>query len=217
MISVEIFSGSFPGFPNTGSSTPKSLYISRAVSYFYETQFEICAGFRPVCSFKKFCIFAKVSQFWGCFFIQLNEYETDPYFLHFFQSNTTFCLIIHVFCKSCEPEIVLAVLQIKTKTISRSQTLQNAWIIKQTVVLLWKFWRKYWSVSYLFGCMKSIFKFFMKSLFEILRSPIKSIFRRPCWACVVFVQSWKDGKSKQMHHLRRNIERRRTAQVSLLD
>ena len=45
---------------------------------------------------------------------------------------------------------VLAVLQIKTKTISRSQTLQNGWIIKQTVVLLWKFWRKYGSVSYLF-------------------------------------------------------------------
>ena len=54
--------------------------------------------------------------------------------------------------------------------------------------------------------MKSISKNLMKSLFEILRSPIKSIFRRPCWACVVFVQSWKDGKSKQMHHLRRNIE-----------
>jgi hypothetical protein len=64
-----------------------------------------------------------------------------------------------------------------------------------------KFWRKYWSASY----MNSIFKNLMKSLFEILRSPIKSIFRRPCWACVVFVQSWKDGKSKQMHHLHKVI------------
>ena len=32
--------------------------------------------------------------------LQLNEYETDPYFLQNFQSNTTVCLIIHVFCNS---------------------------------------------------------------------------------------------------------------------
>jgi hypothetical protein len=58
--------------------------------------------------------------------VQLNEYVTDPYFLQDFQSNTTVCLIIHMFCKSCEAEIVLTVLQMKTKTISRSQTLQKA-------------------------------------------------------------------------------------------
>ena len=28
-------------------------------------------------------------------------------FYHFFQSNTTVCLIIHVFCESCDPEFVL--------------------------------------------------------------------------------------------------------------
>ena len=45
--------------------------------------------------------------------VQLNKYKTEPYFLHFFLSNTTVCLIIYVFCKSCdhecepEPEIVL--------------------------------------------------------------------------------------------------------------
>ena len=39
------------------------------------------------------------------FFIQLNEYETHPYFLQFFQSNMPVCLIIHMFCKSCKPEI----------------------------------------------------------------------------------------------------------------
>ena len=48
--------------------------------------------------------------------LQLNKYETDPYFLQIFQSNTTVCLIIYVFCKSCkhgcEPEIVQ---KIKTK------------------------------------------------------------------------------------------------------
>ena len=34
------------------------------------------------------------------------------------------------------------------------QMLQNLWIIKQTVVLLWKFSRKYGSVSYLFRCIQ---------------------------------------------------------------
>ena len=35
--------------------------------------------------------------------IQLNKCETDPYFLQIFQSNTSVCLIISMFCKSCEP------------------------------------------------------------------------------------------------------------------
>ena len=35
---------------------------------------------------------------------------TDPYFRHFFQSNVTICLIVHVFCKSCEPEIVFVLI-----------------------------------------------------------------------------------------------------------
>ena len=35
--------------------------------------------------------------------VQLNKYETDPYFLQIFQSNMSVCLIISVFCKSCEP------------------------------------------------------------------------------------------------------------------
>ena len=44
-------------------------------------------------------------------YLKLNKYERDPYFLKIFQSNTSVCLIISVFCKSwepiCEPEIVL--------------------------------------------------------------------------------------------------------------
>ena len=36
-------------------------------------------------------------------FLQLNKYETDPYILQIFQSNTAVCLIISVFCESCEP------------------------------------------------------------------------------------------------------------------
>ena len=47
--------------------------------------------------------------------LQLNEYETNPYFLQFFQSNPTVCLIIHVFCKSCEPEIVFVLICILAK------------------------------------------------------------------------------------------------------
>ena len=43
--------------------------------------------------------------------LQPNKYKTDLYFLQIFQSNMSFCLIISVFCKSCEticePEITL--------------------------------------------------------------------------------------------------------------
>ena len=42
--------------------------------------------------------------------LQVNEYETDPNFLQFFQSSTTNCLIIHMFCKSCEPESVFVLI-----------------------------------------------------------------------------------------------------------
>ena len=114
------------------------------------------------------------------YLIQLNEYETDPCFLQNFQSNTTICLIIHVFCKSCEPDIVLAVLQIKTKTISRSQTLQKVWIIKQTVVLLWRFLRKYGSVSYLFSC-NCFWKNFLLELTYWVTSNLRGRFFQILW------------------------------------
>ena len=42
--------------------------------------------------------------------LQLNKYETDIYFLQRLQSNTTDCLIIHVFCKSSEHEIVFVLI-----------------------------------------------------------------------------------------------------------
>ena len=38
--------------------------------------------------------------------LQLNEHETDPYFLQNFRNKMIVCLIIHVFRKSCELEIV---------------------------------------------------------------------------------------------------------------
>ena len=79
----------------------------------------------------------KVTSIWSL--IQLNKYETDLYFLQNFQ-----CKTIHAFCKICKHEIVF-VLICSTgrtrRTISGSQLLQNTWIIKQTVVLLWKYWK----------------------------------------------------------------------------
>ena len=84
---------------------------------------------------------------------------TDPYFLQIFQSNTSVCLIISEFCKSCElicePEItsVLNHLENQQKNISRSvfssQILQNAEI---NIDVHCKFWRKYGSFSHLFSC-----------------------------------------------------------------
>ena len=86
--------------------------------------------------------------------LQPNKYETDLYFLQIFQSNTSVCLIISVFCKSCEPicepEIVLQMLLQLTfrlppltsaaNTLSRSvfssQILQYAEI---NIVVFWKF------------------------------------------------------------------------------
>ena len=45
--------------------------------------------------------------------VQPNKYKTDPYFLQIFQSSTSVCFIICVFCMSCEPicelEIVLKI------------------------------------------------------------------------------------------------------------
>ena len=49
-------------------------------------------------------IFLALTAMVGTFdFVQLNKYETDPYILQIFQSNTLVCLIISMFCKSCEP------------------------------------------------------------------------------------------------------------------
>lgn len=42
--------------------------------------------------------------------VKIKEYKTDPYFLQIFQGNTTVCLIIPLFCKSCEPEIVFVLI-----------------------------------------------------------------------------------------------------------
>ena len=54
-------------------------------------------------------------------FIQLNKYETDPYFPQIFQSNTSVCLIISLFCKSCELKLHLCYITLR---IYRNQNKQ---------------------------------------------------------------------------------------------
>ena len=78
--------------------------------------------------------------------VTANNYKTHLYFLQNIQSNTTVVLIIHTFFKICVLEIVFVSISRMANNF-RFTPLENAWT---TVVLLWKKWRKYESVSYLF-------------------------------------------------------------------
>ena len=71
-----------------------------------------------------------------------------------FQNSQCATMLIHRFCKSCEHEIVFVLIYRTNRTMSGSQLLQKAWIIKKFVVLLWKNWQKYESDSYSFSCNK---------------------------------------------------------------
>ena len=53
--------------------------------------------------------------------VQLKEYKTNPYPFQLIQNLTTNSLLIYMFYTSCDPEIILRVLQMETKTIWRSQ------------------------------------------------------------------------------------------------
>jgi hypothetical protein len=53
--------------------------------------------------------------------LQLKEYKNDS----LSQNLMTNSLLIFLFSRNCELEIVLPVVQIKTKTILRSQLVQN--------------------------------------------------------------------------------------------
>ena len=57
--------------------------------------------------------------------VQLNEYETDLYFPQNFQRNMRVYFIIHVFCKSCKHDIVLAILQIKTNNFAFANPIKS--------------------------------------------------------------------------------------------
>jgi len=81
--------------------------------------------------------------------VQLNKFETDPYFLQNLQFTT---IVISAFCKICElnteHEIVFVLISVDSQgdiilvVIAGSQMglqlLQTTEIIKQTDVLLWK-------------------------------------------------------------------------------
>ena len=89
---------------------------------------------------------------WSTVCMQLNKYETDPYYSQFFQSNTpSVCLIMHLFCKNCEPEIVFVLICTIAEQfhVHKSYKCVPSWI---NIVVHWKFWRKYKSVSYWFSC-----------------------------------------------------------------
>jgi hypothetical protein len=58
------------------------------------------------------------------FGLQLKKYETSI-ISSIKQNLTTNFLLIYVFCTSCEHEIVLTILKMKTKIISPSQLVQN--------------------------------------------------------------------------------------------
>ena len=85
----------------------KSLYVSRAGCYFYETEFEIWTGFGPAGSTENFCNFAKVSHFWGCFFcIFMDKTSTKLEFLHIVAIDFHTCesfseALIHVVYMNC--------------------------------------------------------------------------------------------------------------------
>ena len=63
-----------------------------------------------------------------------------------------FLVNLHVLYNFCEPEIVLPVLQIKTKIISWSQLIQNTEIHKELIIKFWLNWRNCGSVLYYFSC-----------------------------------------------------------------
>ena len=119
--------------------------------------------------------------------LQLNKYETEPYFLQFFQSNTTVCLIIHAFCKVYEREIAFVLICRTGRTISGSQLLQNTWIIKQTVVLFWKNWKKCGSFSYSFSCPT----YTVKTTF--INGELETHVFRECYFCIQCVGTFANG------------------------
>ena len=87
--------------------------------------------------------------------------------------------------------------EIKTKTISRSvfssQILQNA---EMNIVVHWKFWRKYGSVSNLFSCTGQICSWLQKVLISAdWRTKVRSCAKKKFSAKVI----WSEGMNK--HHL----------------
>ena len=66
-------------------------------------------------------------------FVQLNEYETDPYFLQIFQSNTTVCLIIMCFVRVANMIANLKLSKRKSKQKMTQETKQKQFYIHNHV------------------------------------------------------------------------------------
>ena len=78
-----------------------------------------------------------------------------------------------------------------------SQLLQNMEIIKQTDVLLWKIWRKFGSVSYLFSCNNELYVLTLECrvLIPTQQRPDHHRYLHPCilriwWSIGLWNQLW---------------------------
>ena len=100
--------------------------------------------------------------------LQWKEYETDSLFLILGQNLPTNYLLIYLFCINHEPEIIMLVHQIKTKTISSLQLYQNTQIIKESIVNFLLIWRNYGSVTYSFSCKIIFLSLFPANLYIFL-------------------------------------------------
>ena len=79
----------------------------------------------------------------------------------------TVCLINHVFCKTCECEIVFDLV-----CTLAEQIFQNRWI---NIVMIWKFWRKYRPVSCLISCINRSFYCFHRNEHSVFNSVFCSL------------------------------------------
>ena len=157
---------------NTKFNT-KILRQALEILYQYKFQVETC---RSACLFFKFTSTSPPSVIaQSRLAVQLNKFETGPYFLQDFQCRTMF---ISTYCKICElntelesePEIVQKKLQLTfrlTPLKSAEKTLSHSVLsseilqyVEINIVMHWKFCRKYRPVSHLFSC--TTFKYLLQ-------------------------------------------------------
>ena len=87
--------------------------------------------------------------------VQLNKYETAPYFLQLSQNMTSDCFFTFVF----SPQIYLSCTKncfiLMFRTIfwaTQVNSRENTWVNKQSLVMFRLNWRKYGSVSHSLSC-----------------------------------------------------------------
>ena len=95
-----------------------------------------------------------IQEFLNALLIQLNEYETAPYFIQFSQNLTCGCLLIFVFPPEftwAEPKIVWTSEQ-NNFSFSSGKFGGKTEINKESYVKLWLNWINYGADSYSLGC-----------------------------------------------------------------